>query len=298
MKFTLHAAGVAGGLAVAAILSSDALMGQGAPAPTAKPYSVPRTPWGDPDLQGKWPSTDLVGVPMQRDPKLGTRNVLNEEEFKTRQEQFARQAAQDEAEFDLETGRRPRPAATWAVRSRRRRTGSSAASRSTRRRSSSIRPTAACRRSPPRRSSAQQRQQAQQARRKQLERPRGRFVPRSQPLRPLHHARHRRLDPAGHLQQRQRDRAGAGLGGHSQRDDSRDARRAARRAPATRSAHQDVDGRSRAAAGTATRSWSRPRTSIRTSGIGRQRRRRTHQRGAVVTERFTRVAARHARLPR
>ena len=31
MKFTLHAAGVAGGLAVAAILSSDALMGQGAP---------------------------------------------------------------------------------------------------------------------------------------------------------------------------------------------------------------------------------------------------------------------------
>ncbi len=83
MKFTLHAAGVAGGLAVAAILSSDALMGQGAPAPTAKPYSVPRTPWGDPDLQGKWPSTDLVGVPMQRDPKLGTRNVLSEEEFKT-----------------------------------------------------------------------------------------------------------------------------------------------------------------------------------------------------------------------
>ena len=102
MKFTLHAAGVAGGLAVAAILSSDALMGQDAPAPTTKPYSVPRTPWGDPDLQGKWPSTDLVGVPMQRDPKLGTRNVLSEEEFKTRQEQFARQAAQDQAEFDLE----------------------------------------------------------------------------------------------------------------------------------------------------------------------------------------------------
>ena len=26
-------------------------------------YTVPRTPWGDPDLQGMWPSTDMVGVP-------------------------------------------------------------------------------------------------------------------------------------------------------------------------------------------------------------------------------------------
>ena len=102
MKFTLQAVGVAGGLALAAILSSDALIGQGAPAPGAKPYTAPRTPWGDPDLQGKWPSTDLVGVPMQRDPKVGTRNVLTEAEFTQRQEQFARQAAQDEAEFDLE----------------------------------------------------------------------------------------------------------------------------------------------------------------------------------------------------
>ncbi len=69
----------------------------------ARTYSPPRTPWGDPDLQGKWPSTDMVGVPMQRDPKLGTRNVLTEEEFAQRQVQAARQAAQDEADFDLET---------------------------------------------------------------------------------------------------------------------------------------------------------------------------------------------------
>jgi hypothetical protein len=65
-------------------------------------YQPPRTPWGDPDLQGKWPGTDMVGVPMQRDPTLGARNVLSEEEFKARQTQFERQAAQDEADFDLE----------------------------------------------------------------------------------------------------------------------------------------------------------------------------------------------------
>ena len=37
-------------------------------------YRAPRTSWGDPDLQGKWPSTHMVGVPMQRAEGLGTRN--------------------------------------------------------------------------------------------------------------------------------------------------------------------------------------------------------------------------------
>jgi len=64
-------------------------------------YTVPKTPWGDPDLQGKWPSTDMVGTPMQRDSKLGARNVLTEAEYKQVQERFLRQAAQDEADFDL-----------------------------------------------------------------------------------------------------------------------------------------------------------------------------------------------------
>jgi len=65
-------------------------------------YTVPKTPWGDPDLQGKWPGTEMVGTPMQRDAKLGTRNLLTEDEYKAAQERFARQAAQDEADFDLE----------------------------------------------------------------------------------------------------------------------------------------------------------------------------------------------------
>jgi hypothetical protein len=67
-----------------------------------KNFVVPKTPWGDPDLQGKWPGIDLVGVPMQRRAELGTRNVLTEEEFQQAQARFAQQAAQDEAEFDLE----------------------------------------------------------------------------------------------------------------------------------------------------------------------------------------------------
>src|SRR5262245_27760347 len=67
------------------------------------PYKIPRTSWGDPDLTGVWPGTAMVGVPMQRDEKLGNRNVLTEEEFKAREAAFAQQDEQDNADFSLET---------------------------------------------------------------------------------------------------------------------------------------------------------------------------------------------------
>jgi hypothetical protein len=64
-------------------------------------YKAPRTSWGDPDLQGIWPGTAMVGVPLQRDQKLGTRNWLTEEEYQAREIQFAKQEEQDNADFDL-----------------------------------------------------------------------------------------------------------------------------------------------------------------------------------------------------
>src|SRR5882672_7368254 len=80
--------------------------GAAAGAQSSGAYSPPRTSWGDPDLQGKWPSTHMVGVPMQRDEKLGTRNVLNDEEFADREARAARQQEQDNADFDLESATR------------------------------------------------------------------------------------------------------------------------------------------------------------------------------------------------
>ena len=41
---------------------------------------VPRTPWGDPDLQGMWLSGSLVMVPFERPEGLGTRAVFTDEE--------------------------------------------------------------------------------------------------------------------------------------------------------------------------------------------------------------------------
>jgi hypothetical protein len=72
-------------------------------AQTPARYTPPRTPWGDPDLQGLWPGTEMVGVPLQRPREFGTRSVLSEPEFQARVEQAKRQQEIDTADFDLET---------------------------------------------------------------------------------------------------------------------------------------------------------------------------------------------------
>lgn len=45
------------------------------------PLSLPRTAWGDPDLQGVWSSTLASDVPFERPAEMGTRTALNDEEF-------------------------------------------------------------------------------------------------------------------------------------------------------------------------------------------------------------------------
>jgi hypothetical protein len=51
---------------------------------SSAPWTHLRTPWGDPDLQGIWPSTSMLQTPFERDPKLGTRAVLTDEEYAQR----------------------------------------------------------------------------------------------------------------------------------------------------------------------------------------------------------------------
>src|SRR5678815_3411476 len=50
-------------------------------------YTVPKTPWGDPDLQGVWSSDDAT-MPMSRAQTFGDRLFLNDEEFAARQKQI------------------------------------------------------------------------------------------------------------------------------------------------------------------------------------------------------------------
>jgi hypothetical protein len=69
-------------------------------------WTPPRTHWGDPDLQGIWPSIDMQGTPLERPLNLGQRALLTDEEFAAREAQSRRQA-----ELDSETVvvQRPRP---------------------------------------------------------------------------------------------------------------------------------------------------------------------------------------------
>jgi hypothetical protein len=66
-------------------------------------FVQPKTPWGDPDLQGFWPGVDMVGVPLQRPARFGTRNVLTEEEFAKRASEIKNEEESLLAEIDVFT---------------------------------------------------------------------------------------------------------------------------------------------------------------------------------------------------
>ena len=71
--------------------------------PALGSYKVPKTPWGEPDLQGTYNANDLQGIPMQRAQTVGTRYRLSDDEFKQRVAQRDQNVANDNSdEFSLE----------------------------------------------------------------------------------------------------------------------------------------------------------------------------------------------------
>src|SRR5215471_13410059 len=81
---------VAFGVTAASLVAQSAQTTQ-----STKTYTAPKTPWGDPDLQGIWPSTAMVGVPFERPPQFGNRLFLTEAEFTQRQKDAEHQTALD-----------------------------------------------------------------------------------------------------------------------------------------------------------------------------------------------------------
>ena len=62
-------------------------------------YQAPRTPWGDPDLQGVWSSDDLENIPMSR-PAQYKELYLDDAQFAQRQAQVERGAKQRDTSAD------------------------------------------------------------------------------------------------------------------------------------------------------------------------------------------------------
>ena len=92
---------IIGVAAVACVwLSASELAAQARPSGTAqKTWTAPRTPWGDPDLEGIWPSTDMVGVPFERPAELAGRTEISDKEFAEREAQARQRAAADSEQF-------------------------------------------------------------------------------------------------------------------------------------------------------------------------------------------------------
>jgi hypothetical protein len=83
--------------AIVVISIAAAAAGAQTPSTTGKPYSAPRTPWGDPDLQGLWPGN--VSAPLQRPESFGERATLTDAEFAQREAQARAQAEADQQQF-------------------------------------------------------------------------------------------------------------------------------------------------------------------------------------------------------
>jgi len=96
---TRHVYGVLGAAAIVAFVMLAQLpastQGESVPALVVTAYNggapftyvTPRTPWGDPDLQGVWSSDDTNGIPRERPQDLGTRLYQTDQEFAARAKQ-------------------------------------------------------------------------------------------------------------------------------------------------------------------------------------------------------------------
>src|SRR6185295_11858400 len=84
------------------VLASVSLAAQSAPPPkrsatgAAAKWTPPRTPDGQPDLQGMW--TNATYTPLQRPANLGTKAVYTDEELAAIEKRRAEQAAADTTE--------------------------------------------------------------------------------------------------------------------------------------------------------------------------------------------------------
>ena len=84
MASGMLAAGIVGGTFGATVNAQTA---------TSGPRSAPRTPWGDPDLQGMW--TNATATPLERPKEFEGKQVLTDQELAQRNRQVAQENSTD-----------------------------------------------------------------------------------------------------------------------------------------------------------------------------------------------------------
>ena len=99
------------------VAMTGALAGLIAVVTSAQGPAVPKTPWGDPDLQGTFSSEAELSVPFERQAQYGDRRFLTDAEYAQRRTQADKQLASDSADFDLETADRSNAGAVGSATS-------------------------------------------------------------------------------------------------------------------------------------------------------------------------------------
>ncbi len=108
-------------LAAMCALAAESASAQAAKAaPGTENWTPPKTPWGDPDLQGTWTSDDCIGTPLNRPANLGDKLYYTERELAQRESELAKQQQNDLQEVvapdqRVSTG----PPSHWVERARR-----------------------------------------------------------------------------------------------------------------------------------------------------------------------------------
>jgi hypothetical protein len=101
-----HVAAAMAVVVISVTLAAGVAVAQG---PASSRGSLPRTPWGDPDIQGTWTTDDTIGVPIERPQALGDKLFLTDEDLaqRARQQDEARRAAAAAAANPARTGPAP-----------------------------------------------------------------------------------------------------------------------------------------------------------------------------------------------
>ena len=99
------------------VAMTGALAGLIAAVTAAQGPAVPKTPWGDPDLQGTFSSEAELSVPFERQSQYGERRFLNDAEYAQRRANADKQLASDNSDFDLETADRSNAGAVGSATS-------------------------------------------------------------------------------------------------------------------------------------------------------------------------------------
>src|SRR6516162_9939878 len=103
------------------LLMAHSAVAQAPKSPSAgNAWTQPKTPWGDPDLQGTWTSDDCIGAPMNRQASSGDRKYYTEQELAQTEQGIERQQQNDLVETIAPDARvTTGPPCHWGERARR-----------------------------------------------------------------------------------------------------------------------------------------------------------------------------------